>query len=306
MFQRTPQWVLPKPAPHFGPLARTALRLPGAHRLYRQGLHRGADAVLAPIMRRGWSARPAELLARWHLHRQIHDPVLRAKLTPDYPIGGKRIILDNHYYPTLTRPTVDLITAPITRLTTNGLETLDGVRHRADAVIYATGFRAPEFLVPVTVRGRNGMLLHECWSSGASAFLGVAVPGFPNAFLIGGPNTFNPAGSNPVMKEHQIDYIIRCLRWREQIGAEGIEIDATAMRRYQRWLDHVIDHTVWPLAGPSWYKHRSGRVTNPWPASARAFEQFTRRAPEDAFTTVPMEACRERRSAHSVSTRAAS
>ncbi|MFF7941599.1 hypothetical protein ACFZC5_17950 [Nocardia gamkensis] len=90
------------------------------------------------------------------------------------------------------------------------------------------------------------------------------------------------------MKEHQIEYIIRSLRWREQIGAEAIEVDATTMQRYQRWLDHVIDHTVWPLAGRSWYTHPSGQVTNPWPVSARAFEQFTRRAPEDAFTTVPI------------------
>ncbi|MFI5540708.1 flavin-containing monooxygenase [Nocardia sp. NPDC051900] len=89
VFQRTPQWVVPKPATDFGPLTRTALRLPGAHHLYRHALHHGADAVLAPIMRRGWSSRPAELLARWHLHRQIPDPVLRAKLTPRHPIGGK-------------------------------------------------------------------------------------------------------------------------------------------------------------------------------------------------------------------------
>ncbi|UGT70834.1 NAD(P)/FAD-dependent oxidoreductase [Nocardia gipuzkoensis] len=306
VYQRTPQWVLPKPATDFGPLARAVLRLPGAHHRYRQALHRGADAVLAPIMRRGWSARPAETFARWHLHRQIPDPVLRAQLTPDYPIGGKRIILDSHYYPALTRPNVELITAAITRFTSDGLDTADGSHHRADAIIYATGFRAPEFLVPVAVRGRNGLVLHEHWSSGACAFLGVAVPGFPNAFLIAGPNTFNPAGSNPVMKEHQIDYIIRCLRWREHIGAEAVEIDANAMRRYQRWLDHAIDHTVWPLAGPSWFKHPTGRVTNPWPASARAFEQFTRHAPETVFTTVPPQTHRENRTRPPMSTRAAS
>ncbi|WP_280479025.1 flavin-containing monooxygenase [Nocardia asiatica] len=304
VFQRTPQWVLPKPAADFGPLTRTALRLPGAHHVYRHALHHGADAVLAPIMRRGWSARPAELLARWHLHRQIPDPQLRAKLTPRYPIGGKRIILDNHYYPALNRLNVELITAPVTRFTSGGLDTADGGHHRADVVIYATGFRAPEFLVPVTVRGRDDLLLHEHWFSGASAFLGMAVRGFPNAFLIAGPNTFNPAGSNPAMKEHQIDYIIRCLGWREQIGASAIEVGPTAMKTYQRWLDHAIDHTVWPLAGPSWYKHPTGRITNPWPASARAFEQFTRRAPEEVFTAVPLRAHRENRPP--VSTRAAS
>ncbi|MFI5540706.1 hypothetical protein ACIA5H_30365 [Nocardia sp. NPDC051900] len=173
-------------------------------------------------------------------------------------------------------------------------------------VIYATGFRAPEFLVPVTVRGRNGRLLHEHWAEGASAYLGLAVRGFPNAFLIAGPNTFNPAGSNPAMKEHQITYIIRCLRWREHIGAAAIEVDATAMQSYQQWLEHAIDDTVWPQTGPSWYKHPNGRVTNPWPGSARQFKQFLRRVPEEAFAPVRPGAHLEDRTHLPVSAPAAS
>lgn len=287
VFQRTPHWVLPKPPARFGPLARTALRLPGAHRLYRRALYYGADVVLAPIMHRGWSARPAEWAARRYLRSRVADPGLRARLTPDYPIGGKRIIFDSHYYSALTRANVELITEPITRITRDGLRTADGAHHRADVIVYATGFRAPEFLVPVTVRGRGGVLLHDQWRSGATALLGVAVPGFPNCFLIAGPNSFNPAGSNPGMKERQIDYIIRCLRWRERIGAAAIEVTEAAMRAHQQWLEQAVAETVWPaMKAGCWYKHDSGRVTNPWPASARAFERALRRPPSESFRAV--------------------
>ncbi|MEU6563373.1 flavin-containing monooxygenase [Nocardia nova] len=286
VFQRTPHWVLPKPAAEFGPAARTALRLPGAQRAYRWGLQQGADTILAPIMRRGWPSRPAEWAARQHLRRAVADPVLRARLTPDYPIGAKRIIFDNHYYPTLCRDDVELVTAPITRIVPDGVETADGIRHAADIIVYATGFRAPEFLSPITVRGRDGLLLHEQWHSGARAFLGLAAPGFPNAFLIAGPNSFNPAGSNPAMKEQQIDYIMRCLRWRARIGAPAVEVRPAAMAAYQRWMDDALARTVWSADVPSWYKHGTGAITNPWPASARTYARMLRRPPSASFAPV--------------------
>ncbi|CAM4483277.1 NAD(P)/FAD-dependent oxidoreductase [Nocardia ninae] len=273
VFQRTAHWVLPKPSKDFGRLARAVLALPGGHHLYRRALHYGADTVLAPVMWRGWSARPVEWLARWYLRHAISDPALRAALTPDYRIGGKRIVLDSEYYPTLAYPNVELVTAPIAKMTKEGLETTDGAQHKADAVVYATGFKAPEFLVPMRVRGRRGVELAEQWTDGASAFLGIAIPGFPNLFLLAGPNSFNSAGSNPAMKELQMQYIVNCLRWRDRIDAAAIEVTEAAMENYQQWLELAIATTVWPPAS-SWYRHRSGRVTNPWPASARTYRRM--------------------------------
>ncbi|TQM31730.1 flavin-containing monooxygenase [Nocardia bhagyanarayanae] len=286
VFQRTPHWVLPKPRPEFGPVTRAALRIPGAHRLYRRMLYHGADRVLAPVMRRGWSARPVEWAARRHLRRHVPDPALRAKLTPGYPIGGKRIVFDSRFYTVLNCPAVELVTEAIERVTVDGIQTVDGTLRRCDVLIYATGFRASEFLVPVTVRGRGGAVLHEQWATGASAFLGVAVPGYPNAFLIAGPNTFNPAGSNPTMKECQVDFIVRCLRWRAELGAAAIEVTAEAAHSHQLWLAKAMAKTVWPAMEQSWYKHGAGRVTNPWPASARAFGKMLRRHPAESFTVV--------------------
>ncbi|MGW4369184.1 flavin-containing monooxygenase [Nocardia takedensis] len=286
VFQRTPHWVLPKPAPTFGPITRALLAVPGAHHAYRQLLHHSADHLLAPIMRRGWPARPAEAIARRHLRHHVPDPVMRAKLTPNYPLGGKRIVFDNGFYPSLTRPNVELITTPIRQLDTRGLTTTDGTHHDADTLIYATGFHATQFLADVTVTGREGRLLHEQWSQGASAFFGMAVPGFPNMFLIAGPNTFTAAGSNPAMKQLQIDYILACLRMRDETGSPAIEVDSEAMSFYQRWMDRAIGDTVWPRSPHSWYKHASGVVTNPWPSTVGRYGRKLRRnPPPHCFTT---------------------
>ncbi|HLS79744.1 MAG TPA: NAD(P)/FAD-dependent oxidoreductase [Nocardia sp.] len=285
IYQRTPNWLLPKPDPMFGRISRLLLHLPGAHRVYRALVERLADLTLAPVMRRGWSARPVGWLARAHLRRRVADPDLRAKLTPQHPIGAKRILFDSAYYRALTRPDVELVTAPIERLTADGVRTADGQHRRADVLVYATGFRAPEFLMPIAVYGRGGQALHQRWRDGADAYLGLAVPGFPNAFLIAGPNSFNPAGSNPGMKEHQIAFIIECLRWRREIGAPAVEVTEMAMRRYRRWLGEAISHTVWPTSA-SWYRHPSGRVTNPWPASGRTFARMLRRPPAESFARV--------------------
>ncbi|MBF6261252.1 NAD(P)/FAD-dependent oxidoreductase [Nocardia farcinica] len=285
VYQRTPNWLLPKPCEQFGRVSRTLLHLPAAHRMYRGVLAQGADLTLAPIMRRGWSARPAQWLARAHLRHRVADPDLRAKLTPRHPIGAKRILFDNGYYRALTRDNVELVTEPIARLTPDGVCTIDGVHRRADVLVYATGFRAAEFLAPIVVRGRGGQVLHERWRDGAEAYLGLAVPGFPNAFLIAGPNTFNPAGSNPGMKEHQIEFVLECLRWRDEIGAPAIEVTPAAMEGYRRWLSGAIAETVWP-ASASWYRHPSGRVTNPWPATARSFARMLKQSPAHAFRRV--------------------
>ncbi|MFC9965163.1 flavin-containing monooxygenase [Nocardia ignorata] len=180
VYQRSPSWVLPKPAASFGPISRWALtHVPGLHGLYRAGIYRAADMVLAPIMRAGWSARPAELLARAHLRRQVRDRKLRAELTPDYRIGEKRILLDNGYFPALTQPHVELVTDRIERLGPDGIRTVDGTERRADVIVWATGFHAREFFAGVQITGRGGVDPHDQWrrQGRPSAFYGLAVRG---------------------------------------------------------------------------------------------------------------------------------
>ncbi|MEU2042216.1 flavin-containing monooxygenase [Nocardia niwae] len=291
VFQRTPTWVLPKPRPEFGWLTRTLMRrIPITHELYRALVYYAADLVLAPVMTGGWSARPAEWAARAYLRWQVRDRRLRDALTPQHRIGAKRILLSRSYYRALARDNVELITTPIHSVTPTGVRTEDGVVHEVDTIVYATGFRATEFLEPIRVVGRGGMLLHEYWKNGGGTFLGLAAPKFPNAYFLAGPNTFNAAGSNIGMKESQLRYIMAAIRLRETSGAAALEVSAHAMATYDRWLQAAIAHTVWPTGGPSWYKTASGRVVTPWPSTARAYARMTARDPALDLVPLPLRA----------------
>ncbi|KAK3356842.1 putative monooxygenase [Lasiosphaeria hispida] len=286
VYQRSPGWILPKPGSDFGLLSRWALRVPGTHFIYRKLLYYGADVLLSPVVRSRLLGRAAGAVGRYHLRRQVKDANLRLKLLPSYPIGSKRILFDSHFYPALTRSNVSLVTESITQITATGIETADGEHIAADIIVFATGFKASEFLAPISILGRDSRSLNEEWASGAEAFMGLAVHGYPNAFIIAGPNTFNPAGSNPAMKEVQVAYIMRCLRWKQEMGADAVEVKKGAMAGYREWLDGKMKRTIWPASVDSWYKHESGKVTNPWPASARSFARMMRIHPGDSFQVV--------------------
>ncbi|WP_159080823.1 flavin-containing monooxygenase [Nocardia suismassiliense] len=286
VFQRTPAWVLPKPARRFGPVARWVLEhIPAMHAIYRKAIYYGADLVLSPVMTAGWTAHPARWVARAHLRLSVPDPQLRARLTPRYRIGEKRIVLDNDFYRALCRPNVELVTEPITELTSSGLRCADSRLHPADVIVFATGFRASEFLAPIEVRGRDGVLLSQQWAKGASAFYGLAVPGFPSMWMLAGPNSFSASGSNPTIKEFQARYVVRGIQQSMRLGA-AIEVSPSAMHSYQQWMDDAMAGTIWPTGVDSWYKTASGKVTNPWPATNRAFDRMTKHHPATDFEPV--------------------
>jgi cation diffusion facilitator CzcD-associated flavoprotein CzcO len=282
VYQRSPHWVLPKLSSDFGCVGRALLRIPGAHRAYRKTLHYAADVLLSPIPRLNLWRCVVETYAREYLRTEIADKNIRKKLSPKYPLGTKRILFDSGFYTALTHSNVQLVTEPIRSASEEGLETDEGIRP-TDVIICATGFRTSEFLVPMKVQGRNGRLLNEDWQSGAEAFMGLAIHGYPNLFLIAGPNSFNPAGSNPEMKEVQISYIVRCLHWKKICDAPAIEVSLKATGEYQKWLEEKMNKTIWQDSVDSWYKHESEKITNPWPDSLRVFERLLRREPSHSF-----------------------
>ncbi|MGH3426818.1 MAG: flavin-containing monooxygenase, partial [Mycobacteriales bacterium] len=287
VYQRTPNWIVPKPSAKFGSMTSWAFgRFPLLQSVYRSLMYFLADFALTPVIVRGWSFLPATWVARWHLRTQVPERGLRSRLTPNYPIGCKRIVIDNDYYPALSRDNVQLVTEGIARITPTGIETDDGGHRKVDVIIYATGFRTTEFLVPIRVLGKQGMDLHKEWRKGAEAYLGMAVPSFPNFFLVHGPNTILGHNSNIFMIECQIRYIMNCLR---MLPGE-IEVRPEAMRDYRTWMDKAISKTTWPTGCQSWYKTEDGRVTNPWPTSTMRYRRFTRRDPSDAFTVTTGEA----------------
>lgn len=289
IYQRDPHWVLPKPDTNFNSVENLLLKLPGAHEAYRRALSHGADMLLSPIPRcRAWRYI-VECYAKHNLRRQVSNDELARKLMPCYPIGSKRIVLDNNFYTTLQRGNVKLMAERIMSISEKAIKTGREDAHQkqrekeTDVIILATGFRASDSLLPISVRGRDGRCLRKDWEEGAEAFLGLAIWGYPNLFTIAGPNSFNPAGSNPGMKESQVAYIMRCLQLKRERLARSIEVDQGAILKYQGWLTKKVNCTVWSGSVSSWYKHGSGKVTSPWPASRRAFEKKLRKDPRKSF-----------------------
>ncbi|MFC8275937.1 flavin-containing monooxygenase [Streptomyces sp. NPDC057271] len=274
IFQRSPKWIIPKMDRTYGPATLRAFeRLSWARQVPRAAWWLMAETVAYSPIHRGAIARVLAAQARHHLRRQIPNPVLRAQLTPDYPFGCNRMILSNDYYPTLTRPNVELVTDGIERVTPDGIETVDGRVHQSDTIIYATGFRSTDFLSPIEVEGPGGRL-RDVWRSGASAYLGMTVPGFPNLFVLYGPNTSSGNNSVIYMLESQVRYLLRCL---EVIGdRRTMEVSRQALDDYQRGLDAGLSFTVWLGDCRSWYKTDSGTVTNLWPHRAYRYRLATR------------------------------
>ncbi|MEV0583585.1 NAD(P)/FAD-dependent oxidoreductase [Nonomuraea sp. NPDC050310] len=282
VFQRTPNWVIPKPDAEFSPRTQRAFHfVPGLQRLYREWIYRYAEGTLYPALAGGWSADLLRKRALGHLHAQVRDPALRAKLTPDYPPGCKRVVIDSRFYPALTRPNVEVVTDKITRIAPGGVETSDGRLHEVDTIVYGTGFRSTEFLAPVDFAGRDGRSLREQWREGAEAYLGIAVPGFPNLFLLYGPNTNLGHNSIVYMLECQVEHIMRCLPYLTSRGP--MEVRAETMAAWRAQLARAMDGMVWGEGCQSWYKTATGRVTNNWPGPTTLYRRLTARPPGGAY-----------------------
>ncbi|MEU8378051.1 NAD(P)/FAD-dependent oxidoreductase [Streptosporangium sp. NPDC048865] len=281
VFQRTPNWVIPKPDAVFGPRMRTALRrVPFLQRAYREWTYRYAENTLYPALSGGWTTDLLPKHALEHLRNQVPDPVLRAKLTPDYPFGCKRVVVDSGFYPALTRPDVDVVTDRIVRILPGGVETSAGL-HEADVIVYATGFETSGFLASIEVTGREGRHLAEEWKDGAEAYLGIAVPRFPNLFMLYGPNTNLGHNSIVFMLECQVRYIMGCLA---HLASRGpMEVRPEAMATWRQSVGRAMEGMVWQAGCTSWYKNEAGRVTGNWPGSASAYRRITRTPRPEAF-----------------------
>ncbi|WP_049564925.1 flavin-containing monooxygenase [Nonomuraea sp. SBT364] len=284
VFQRTPNWVIPKPDAEFGAGARLAFRyVPGLQRAYREWIYRYAEGTLYPALAGGWSRDLLRKRALGHLRDQVPDPELRAKLTPGYPPGCKRVIIDSAFYPALSRDNVEVVTEPISRITPKGVETARAP-YEADTIVYATGFRATEFLSPIRVTGRAGRDLAEQWAGGPEAYLGISVPHFPNLFLLYGPNTNLGHNSIVFMLECQVGHVMACLP--HLSGGRRLEVRPEAMAAWRTQLDAAMARMVWGDGCQSWYKTAEGRVTNNWPGPTPLYRRLTARPPRAAYRQV--------------------
>lgn len=275
VFQRSAKWIVPKWDRQFGPVARWVFgRFPWSQKLSRTIWGLLADFIAYSPMRPGLFARAVEAVAHFHLRRQIADPALRSRLTPKSALGCNRMILSNDYYPALTRSNVELVTDGIVRVVPNGIETSDGRVREVDTIVFATGFESTHFLASMDISGPGGRL-SDVWRGGAAAYLGITVPGFPNFFMLYGPNTSATNNSVISMIESQVRYVMGCLEMIPRGGA--IEVKPEVFAEYQRSMASWLQGTVWNGECRSWYKTESGRITNTWPLRAYRYRRATRR-----------------------------
>lgn len=274
VFQRTPNWMVPRPDPEYSDRQQRLHRLhPWVMRAKRFGIWAMADLAW-PMFVMGPQhpiRRLAERLVRWNMHRHIPNPELRSKLTPSYPMGCKRVQIEDDYYPALHQPNVELVTQPIDCITPTGIRTSDGVDHPADTLIYATGFRATQFLFPMEVYGLQGKSLNESWRNGAEAYMGVTMPGFPNFFMLYGPNTNLGHNSIIFMIEQQVRYILECIDILQRRRLRYMVLRDEPMQSWQQQAETQLRRSIWAQGCNSWYKNSEGRITNNWPYSTLTY-----------------------------------
>jgi cation diffusion facilitator CzcD-associated flavoprotein CzcO len=281
VFQRTPPWTLPKPNRRYGPVRRSLNRtFPALMRAARAGTW-----LLTVVTGRAVTGRPiARRLVRAVADGQrfVQARGLRLRVTPEYAMGCKRVLFTGDWYRTLRAPHVDLVTAGIARITGAGVRTVDGSAYDCDVLVYATGFAATEFLTPMAVTGRDGRRLEDEWRDGAYAHLGIAVPGFPNLFLMYGPNTNTGNTSVVYFLEAQARYIVQAARAIAEAGP--LEVRADIAAAFDAEMQRRLAGSVW-TGCDSWYRTGSGRVVTNWPGMASEYRSRTARLARTDYVT---------------------
>ncbi len=276
VYQRSPGWIISKLDRKFSRFERWLLdTFPLLHDIDRARIYGLTEALGYAYAGHRWAERLVTAFSKLQFYIQLRDPALRRKLIPNYRIGCKRILLTRDWLPTLARPNVELVTDDVTEITESGVRSADGKTREVDAIIFGTGFAATQFLTPMRVSGRGGIELHETWKDGAEAYLGMAVAGFPNFFMLYGPNTNVGSGSIIFMLECQQRYIVRMLQQRRAQKMGPLEVKAGAQSAYVQEILQRSAKTTFEGGCHSWYTTESGRNTNNWIGLMGEFKRRT-------------------------------
>jgi cation diffusion facilitator CzcD-associated flavoprotein CzcO len=280
LFQRTPPWVMPRMDRAISGFERRLhQKLP-----FTTQLRRGLLWGIRELQVQAFTKHPEELgfverLAKRNMARAIKDPALRAKLTPDYRIGCKRILLSSEYYPALARPNVDVVAGGLSEIRGSTAVAADGTRAEVDAIIFGTGFHVTDMPIAERVVGADGRTLAETWKGGMEALRGASAAGFPNWMTIIGPNTGLGNSSMILMIESQLNYLADYLRQLHVLGGRAaLDARPSAVQAWNRRVQERMRRTVWNTGGcTSWYLDPSGRNTTIWPGTTSEFRRATRR-----------------------------
>ncbi|HVX20511.1 MAG TPA: NAD(P)/FAD-dependent oxidoreductase [Acidimicrobiales bacterium] len=295
VYQRSAPWVVPR---NDRPIGRRRRRLyrafPPARLAARAWAYLRLELLMGPIVRGRNDGRQAlvERMAAGYRRRQVPDPVLRAKLEPDYRLGCKRVLISDDYYPALTRPNVDVVPAAVREVRGDTVVDEAGGRRQVDAVVLATGFRAAEPTFATRIRGAGGRRLSEAWAGGMAAYLGCTVAGFPNLFMLIGPNTTLGHNSMVYMIESHLNYVAGAVAFLGRPGVGTVDVRPDVMDRFSDRVQRDMAGTAWVTGGcTSWYLDRRGRNTTLWPGTTYRFRRQTRRFhPADYVVRPPVPA----------------
>ena len=286
VYQRTPPWILPRADRAYSRLERLAMRhIPGYAKLVRATQWITRETQVPGLTHHRWASTPLVAAARAHLFATVRDPKLRAKLTPDYQLGCKRILISNGWYPAIASDKVDLVTDPIARVTPTGIVTSDGTEREVDVLINATGFHVTDSPAFRLVHGEDGRSLAEVWETeGMAAYKGTTVAGFPNAFVLIGPATGLGHSSMIYMIESQLNYLVDAMKTMRDKAVDVVSVTPKALQRYNADLREHIKGTVWIAGGcSSWYLDSHGNAPAVWPRHTFRFRQLTKRFDPEAY-----------------------
>lgn len=289
LFQRTPPWIVPKPDRAITWAEKQLFkRLPAAQLAARNALYWQLESRALGFVVDTRLMALAEREARSHLRKQVPDRDLRKRLTPDYKLGCKRVLISDDYYPALSRDNVELVTDGIKEIRAHSVVTADGKEHEVDAIIFGTGFAATDPIGPMKIRGTGGADLRETFrASGTEAYLGTSVAGFPNLFLLTGPNTGLGHNSMVYMIESQVAFVMDALKTMRRKELLAVEVRGEAQEEYNRWLHGKAKDAIWSAGGcNSWYLDENGKNVTLWPGFTWDFRRRTRKFPVAAFTVV--------------------
>ncbi len=289
VFQRTPAWVVPRLDRTLGKLEKAMYRrLPVSQKVVRGIIYSYREAYVAALAHHPKVLPLISNVAKLHLRMQVKDPIKRAALTPDFVLGCKRMLLSNDWLETLDRDDVDLVNSGLTEITEDAVIDADGNSYPVDAIIFATGFTPTEPPISHALVGTDGRTLAQHWDGSPNAYRGTTVHGFPNLFLMYGPNTNLGHSSIVYMLESQANYVASALQQMREHGLASVEVVETTQQQYNSWIHDSLQGTVWNAGGcSSWYLDSEGRNPVMWPTYTFKFRAATRTFDAENYKSIP-------------------